>query len=148
MLAPFLDRLTDEELDAIPYGIVQLDSNGIVKSYNRAEAENVGVVPRPIGAHFFHDVAPSANVPEFHGRFLDGVAERRLDETFTFTFSCSLMPRRVRVRLYYSVRTSSTWVFVAKPDGSPFDLSPTTADVSRLRPTPSSGIDIRSPRVA
>lgn len=121
MLAPFLDRLTTEELDELPYGVVQLSLDGTVLSYNRAESENVGVVPRPIGCHFFRDVAPSANVPEFYGRFLDGVAEGVLDETFGFTFSCALMPRRVKIRAYYSVRTKSVWLFVAKPDGNPFD---------------------------
>ena len=33
MLAPFLDRLTDEEIDAIPYGMVQLDPTGTVRSF-------------------------------------------------------------------------------------------------------------------
>ena len=120
MLVPFLDRLTVEELNAIPYGVVQLDLDGRVLSYNRAEAENVALIPRPLGLHYFFEVAPSANVPEFYGRFLAGVAEQRLDDTFTFTFSCALMPRRVMVRQYFSMRTASVWLFVGQPDGSPF----------------------------
>lgn len=122
MLVPFLDRLTVEELNAIPYGVVQLDLDGRVLSYNRAEAENVALIPRPLGQHYFLEVAPSANVPEFYGRFLAGVAEQRLDDTFTFTFSCALMPRRVMVRQYFSMRTASVWLFVGQPDGSPFRL--------------------------
>lgn len=120
MLAPFLDRLTVEEMDAIPYGVVQLDRDGRVLSYNRAEAENVGVMPRPLGQHFFFGVAPSANVPEFYGKFLEGVAQEKLDDTFSFTFSCALMPRRVMVRQYFSMRTGTVWLFVGQPDGSPF----------------------------
>jgi len=133
--APFLDRLTNEELDAIPYGVVQLDLDGTVTSYNRAEAENVGFLPRPIGYHFFRDVAPSAIVPEFYGRFLDGVAEGALDETFRFTFSCALMPRRVRVRMYYSIQTKSVWLFVAKPDGTPFDRNTIPAGIPAISAT-------------
>ncbi|HCT57843.1 MAG TPA: hypothetical protein DGD08_11635 [Gemmatimonas aurantiaca] len=121
MLAPFLNRLSDEELDSIPYGVIQLDPEGFVVSYNRAEAENAGYCPRPIGRHFFREVAPSANAPEFHGRFLRGVAEGRLDETFNFTYHCDLMPRRVQLRLYLSPQTQSVWLFVAKPDGTPLD---------------------------
>ena len=120
MLAPFLDRLTADELDSIPYGVVQLDLHGRVLSYNRAEADNVGVMPRPLGLHFFCDVAPSANVPEFYGKFLEGVAEKRLDHTFSFTYSCASMPRRVMIRQYFSARTGSVWLFVGQPDGSPF----------------------------
>ncbi|HEY0930711.1 MAG TPA: PAS domain-containing protein [Gemmatimonas sp.] len=128
MLAPFLNRLNDEELDSIPYGVIQLDPEGFVVSYNRAEAENAGHALRPIGQHFFREVAPSANAPEFHGRFQRGVATGRLDETFTFTYHCDLMPRRVQVRLYLSPQTRSVWLFVAKPDGTPLDWP--TADLS------------------
>ena len=126
MLAPFLDRLTVDELGSIPYGVVQLDLHGRVLSYNRAEADNVGVMPRPLGLHFFYEVAPSANVPEFYGKFLEGVAEERLDHTFSFTYSCASMPRRVMIRQYFSARTGSVWLFVGQPDGSPFG-SPSAA---------------------
>ena len=148
MLAPVLDRLTAEDLDALPYGIVQLDRDGRVLSYNRAEAENVGVMPRPIGQHFFRQVAPSANVPEFHGRFLDGLDAGRLDDTFFFTFSCALRPRRVLIRQYYSPRTDSVWLFVAQPDGAPFDTGAAAHGYSALRPTPDFGFDLRRERVA
>ena len=106
--------------------MVQLDLHGRVLSYNRAESENVGVMPRPLGLHFFYEVAPSANVPEFYGKFLEGVAEKRLDDTFSFTFSCASMPRRVMIRQYFSARTCSVWLFVSQPDGSPFG-SPSAA---------------------
>jgi photoactive yellow protein len=124
MVAPFLDRLTDEELDALPYGIVQLDAMGTVRSYNAAEADNVGSATRPIGQNYFLDVYPSANAPEFYGRFLEAVDERKLDDTFLFTFSCMHPPRRVQVRMYYCVRTASTWVFTAQPDGTPLARLP------------------------
>lgn len=148
MLAPFLDRLTVEELDAIPYGVVQLDLHARVLSYNIAEAENVGVMPRPLGLHFFYEVAPSANVPEFYGRFLEGIAEQRLDDTFSFTFSCALMPRRVMVRQYYSVRTGSVWLFVAQPDGSPFTRHTAAHGMSAMRETPAFGSAQIADRVA
>lgn len=147
MLAPFLDRLTDEELDAIPYGIIRLDQAGYVQAYNSAEAQNAGVLHRPIGRHYFLDVCPSANAPEFHDRFAAGVAHEQLDDTFAWTFSCGDLPRRVLVRLYYSVRTRSVWVFVARPDGSPLTRA-AGGEVAPIRPTPSHGVDLCTPRVA
>lgn len=146
LLAPFLDNLTEEELDAIPYGIIQLDAGGFVRSYNRAEAANVGGIPRPIGRHFFREVCPSSNGPELVDRFRRAISDRRLDETFAYTFSCGPLPRRVLVRMYYSVRTGSVWLFVAKPDGSPLDR--VVLREPMIRPTPSHGIDLCSPRVA
>lgn len=147
LLAPFLDCLSSEELDALPYGVVQLSHDGIVLSYNRAEAENVGGIPRPIGRHFFREVCPSANVPELLGRFRQAVLERRFDDTFHHTFSCGPTPRRTQVRMYYSVRTGSVWLFVAKPDGTPLDRV-NVDDVRSIVPTPSHGVDLRTPRVA
>lgn len=147
LLAPFLGQLTDAELDAVPYGIIQLDQEGIVTSYNLAEAEDAGYGERPVGRHFFRDVYPSADIPEFHGLFLNGVAKRQLDATFTFTFSCGYVPRRLQVRLYFCHRTSSVWLFTARPDGSPLGLVPTGVPPAH-RPTPTHGIDLRRPRVA
>jgi photoactive yellow protein len=147
MLAPFLDRLSPEELDAIPYGVIQLDGAGIVRSYNRVEAANAGGIPRPIGRHFFRDVCPSANGPELVDRFAQGIEDHKLDDTFQYTFSCTPTPRRVQLRMYYSVRTRSVWLFIAKPDGSPLDR-PVETGARMIRPTPSHGIDLRTPRVA
>jgi len=146
LLTPFLDRLSDEELDAIPYGVVQLNASGLVLSYNRAEADNAGSIPRPIGRNFFLEVYSSANVPELWNRFRQAVMDRRFDETFQYTFSCGPVPRPVLVRMYYSVRTKSVWLFVAKPDGSPLDRVVPTTDF--IVPTPLHGVDLRTPRVA
>ncbi|MBY0491479.1 MAG: hypothetical protein K2R93_16705 [Gemmatimonadaceae bacterium] len=127
MVAPFLDRFTAEELDALPYGIVQLDAMGTVRSFNTAEADNAGCTSRPIGQNYFLDVYPSANAPEFYGRFLEAIDERALDDTFLFTYSCMHPPRRVQVRMYYCVRTASTWIFTAQPDGTPLMRLPEPA---------------------
>lgn len=120
MLSPFLDRLTDEELDALPYGIVQLDADGRVVSYNRAEADDTGfTLQRPIGRDYFSDVAPSAFVVEIFGRYVEAFTSRHLDETFRFTFIHHMMPRTVQIRMFYSARTRTIWLFIANPDGSP-----------------------------
>lgn len=119
MVAPFLDRITDEELDALPYGVVQLDAQGRVLSYNTAERDNVGCERSPIGEQYFQDVYPSSYAPEFYGRFLEAIDSQSLDETFLFTYTCSLQSRRVQVRMYYCVRTATTWIFTAQPDGTP-----------------------------
>lgn len=121
MLAPFLDGYGPEELDRIPYGIVKLDVTGMVRACNRAESRNAGHVASAVDRHYFHDVAPSADVVEFYGRFLQAIADERLDETFPFTFSCGMLPRRVLVRMYYAPRSNVVWLFTALPDGEPLE---------------------------
>lgn len=147
MLAPFLDRLSHEELDAIPYGVIQLDASGVVRSYNSTEAASGGGMPRPLGRHYFREVCPSANTPELFDRFAQAIDDHKLDDTFQYTFSSGPVPRRVLLRMYYSVRTRSVWMFIAKPDGSPLDRC-LPAVTPMIRPTPCHGIDLRTPRVA
>ncbi len=125
MLAPFLDRLTDEELDAIPYGVVQVDAEGRVLSINRAESDDLGWAhERPVGLDFFTDLAPSAFVAEVFGRYVEAFSSHQLDEVFRFTFTHGMMPRSVMMRMYYSARTGTVWIFTANPDGSPLIAGP------------------------
>ncbi len=120
MLAPFLDRLTDDELDAVPYGVIQLNAEGRILSYNRAEADDTGWgLQRPIHRDYFSEVAPSAFVAEIFGRYVEAFSSHHLDDVFRFTFSHGLLPRTVLIRMYYSVRTGTLWLFTANPDGSP-----------------------------
>ena len=120
MLAPFLDRLSDEELDALPYGAIQLDEHGRVLSFNRAEILNSGWREgRPIGRDYFSDIAPSSTVPEIFERYADAFAHHHCDDVFRFTFTHADLPRTVQIRMYYSARTDTIWIFTALPDGSP-----------------------------
>lgn len=120
MLSPFLDRLTVEELDALPYGVVQIDAEGRVVSFNRAEAEDTGFTgERPIGRDYFSDVAPSAFAVEIFGRYVEAFTARHMDEVFRFTFIHAALPRTVQIRMFYSARTETIWLFIANPDGSP-----------------------------
>lgn len=122
MLAPFLDRLTDEELDEIPYGVIQLNAEGRVISYNRAEAVETGWThERPVHRDYFSDVAPSAFVAEIFGRYVEAFSTHQLDEMFRFTFTHAAMPRTIQLRMYYSVRSGTLWLFTANPDGSPLN---------------------------
>jgi len=128
MLVPFLDRMTVEELDTLPYGIVQLDADGRVLSFNRAEAEDTGFTrQRPIGRDFFSDVSPSAFGEEIFGRYVTAFSTRHLDETFRFTFTHGAMPRSVQMRMYFAARTSTLWIFTANPDGTPLAEIPDPA---------------------
>lgn len=64
-----LHRLTSEQLDALPLGVIELDSACVVRRYNRTEAAAAGLDPQQvIGRHFFDEVAPCTSVREFRGR--------------------------------------------------------------------------------
>ena len=106
------DSLGSAELDALPYGMIQLDSRGVILRYSAAESRLSGLsAAECVGRHFFDDVAPCTQVAEFYGRFQDGVRAGRLDAVFNFRFNFR-PPRDVRIHLFYSQVTRSVWVKV------------------------------------
>lgn len=107
-----LDALTDAELDALPFGVIQLDADGRITKYNAAESRFSGRRPeRVIGRDFFRDVAPCTNLPAFRGRFLDGVRRGDLHAVFGFVFGFD-EPARVEVTLRAAAEPGRYWLLV------------------------------------
>ena len=106
-------RMTETELDALPFGAIRLDKTGKVLSYNMTESKLTGRDPRRvIGRNFFTEVAPCTNVQGFAGRFREGVAKGDMHVIFPYRFDFQMAPRDVSVTLFYSKQTDSAWVFV------------------------------------
>ena len=111
--AESIDRMSETELDALPFGAIRLDREGKVLSYNAAESKLTGRDPqRVIGRNFFTEVAPCTNVQEFAGRFREGVAQRKMHVIFPYRFDFEMAPRDVTITLFYSEQTECAWVFV------------------------------------
>jgi photoactive yellow protein len=114
-LLQVVDVLTPEELDQLPYGMIQLDEGGRVLKYNAVESRLASMPQsRTIGRHFFTEVAPCTKVQQFYGRFKEGILHEALDATFDFHFAFKQHPRDVTVRLFYSRRTRTVWVMVSE----------------------------------
>ena len=82
-------RLTPEQLDGLPYGLVTLDADGRILHYNDTEARLVGLSKEQVlGRNFFGDVAPCTRVREFEGAFRELVRDplRVRVQTFDFVF--------------------------------------------------------------
>lgn len=108
-----IDRMSEAELDELPFGAIRLDKNGTVLSYNMTESKLTGRDPkRVIGRNFFTDVAPCTNVQAFAGKFREGVANGDLHTIFPYRFDFEMAPRDVTVTLFYSQQTGTAWVFV------------------------------------
>ncbi|HYR28187.1 MAG TPA: PAS domain-containing protein [Thermoanaerobaculia bacterium] len=110
-LAGEIGSMSANELDALPFGAIQLDEEGVVLSYNKAEEKISGrKASEVVGKHFFRDVAPCTRVKRFFGAFQAGVERRELNEVFDFTFRFPTGPREVRIRMIYS--RAAVWIFV------------------------------------
>lgn len=87
-----LNALTDEELDALPFGVIALDSEGRIARYNMAEARFARLDrAQVVGRSFFGEIARCTATPEFQGRFDaitrdDAASSLRFEYVFAFRF--------------------------------------------------------------
>lgn len=110
-----VEQLTEDELHALPFGMIQLDEQGNILKFNQTEADLARVRrERQIGRNFFDELAPCTKVKEFYGRFLEGVERQQLYETFGFVFKFEHGWRNVVITLMYSQPTRSVWVLVSQ----------------------------------
>lgn len=108
-----IDKMSEQELDALPFGAIRLDREGKILSYNMTESKLTGRDPKKvIGRNFFTDVAPCTNVQTFAGRFREGMEKKDLHAIFPYRFDFQMAPRDVTVTLFYSKQTDTAWVFV------------------------------------
>ena len=68
------DTMSSEELDTLPYGMIQLDATGRILKYNAVESR-LAQLPQEttVGRKFFSEVAPCTKVQQFYGQFKEGV---------------------------------------------------------------------------
>jgi photoactive yellow protein len=92
--------MSDVEIDALPFGVICLDRDGVVLRYNFAEARLARLDrTQVVGKNFFRRIAPCTATPEFEGRvraFLNGTQPF---ERFPYLFDFKFGVQRVEVEL-------------------------------------------------
>lgn len=112
-LAERLPTMSEEQLDSLPHGVIELDDAGLVLQYNATESEFSGVSKvEAVGRHFFASVAPCTNNSLVHGRFREGVRTGTLDVRLFYTFSYRLELINVILRLYRDPGSQTNWVII------------------------------------
>lgn len=106
--------MSDDELDALPFGLLRVDAQGTITAYNAFEARTAGYARSDVVGRRFSDVAPCVMVKEFAGAIERGFAERRLDRVLRFIFPVHEAECIVNVRLFYDERRDQTWIFVTR----------------------------------
>ena len=111
------DVLTEDELDSLPVGMIQLDRDGTVLRFNQTESSLARVEKgEALGKSFFDEVAPCTRVQEFHGKFVEGVQNRNLHTVFPYQFRFrDGRQKNVVISMFYSGSTETVWVLVARP---------------------------------
>ena len=110
-----MSSLSDEEIDNLMYGAVELDAEGKILRYNIAESELTGRRPEDvIGRNFFNDVAPCTRRDEFSGRFFNGVKTGEFNAVFEYVFDHEMTPTKVRILMIKSVARDSYWLLIKR----------------------------------
>lgn len=110
-----LDQLTAADADALDFGVIRLDDEGVVTLYNAWEARMAKVLPEAaLGRNFFQEIAPCTDNALFEGRFTAGVQAGELDVTLDYVFSYRMDPLSVKVRMYRHSASGTNWIFVQR----------------------------------
>jgi photoactive yellow protein len=110
-----LPRMNRAEIDALPFGVVKVDDTGVIRLYNRYEADLGGIEPTAAeGRNFFAEVAICTNNNLFLGAFRRGVASGDLDLMFPYTFTYKMKPTNVKVHMHRDADSGTNWILVQR----------------------------------
>ncbi len=110
-----LAQMSNQELDELTFGAIQLDAQGKILSFNATEASITGQDQKAvIGQNFFRDVAPCTDTPKFRGAFDAGVKAGKLSTMFEYVFDHKMTPTKVKVHMKTSILGDSYWIFVKR----------------------------------
>ncbi len=113
-LADAVERLALDVVDALPFGVIWINAAGLVRFYSAAERRLSGSGNRTrTGLHFFSQVAPCMDSPDFRGRIERAFAAGRLDVEFGWTGDFTDATRGLRVRAQ-SNSDDGYWVFIQR----------------------------------
>jgi photoactive yellow protein len=111
LLARSIEALTNDEIDMLPFGVIGLDQQGVVRLYSKTEARLSGRKSRPTeGLLFFTDVAPCMDNEFFKGRIDKAMKAGTLDIAFTHVGDFSDRERELSVRVQ-SAADGGVWIF-------------------------------------
>lgn len=111
-----VDRLAGDDIDALPFGVIGFDAQGIVRAYNRFESNAAGLSPeRVLGLHLFEVVAPCMNNWLVAQRFEDAARDGTvLDATIDYVLTLRMRPTRVHLRLLHVPGAPLRYVLVMR----------------------------------
>ena len=115
-LAELLDASSQDQLDALDFGVIGFDADTIVQRYNAVESQAAGLSPqRVIGEPLFTNVAPCLNNFMVAQRFEDAADEgSELDDTIDYVLTLRMRPVKVKLRLLASADGANRYVLVQR----------------------------------
>ena len=111
-----LDLCSNDELDALDFGVIGMDASGVVQRYNSHESKAAGLSSqRVLGQPLFTVVAPCMNNFMIAQRFEDALANgTALDDTIDYVLTLRMRPVKVKLRLLAAPDVTNRYVLVQR----------------------------------
>ncbi len=107
-----LESMSDEDRDALPFGVVGFGADTIVQTYNATEARMSGLDPSTVmGVPFFDAVAQCMNNFLVAQRFED---EPDIDDIVPYVLTLRMRPTKVRLRLLANAGMPRRYILIER----------------------------------
>ena len=115
-LGQTLSQASSEQLNALAFGVIGFDDEGLVKVYNTYESKVAGLsLESVIDADLFSTVAPCMNNFLVAQKFEDAIDEKaELDETMDYVLTLKMKPTRVKLRLNSTPQLPYNYVIILR----------------------------------
>lgn len=111
-LADDIERLSQYDLDKLPFGVILLDGEGTILFYSETEQRQSGYGSRPLGKNLF-DLSDSFSGSDFRGRIMRAQEAGRVDLEFGWPRDYVDPNRELRIRVQ-SARGGGLWLFIER----------------------------------
>lgn len=112
-----LARLDAAARDALDFGLIGFDADGIVRQYNRFESSFTALAPDwVIGQHVFSAIAQCMNNYLVAQRFENAaLGQQTLDDTIDYVLTWRMRPTKVRLRMVSEPGDALRYVLLSRP---------------------------------
>lgn len=108
-----LENASAREIDQYDFGVVKMDAEGRVKTYNKYESELASIPQEDaIGKNFFTQIAPCTNNFLVAAKYLEHPQKR--DEVLDYVFTYRISPTPVQLRLLVDPESDNQYLLVKK----------------------------------
>ncbi len=111
-LAARVEQLSHEQIDQLPFGAIQLDSEGIVLFYSAAERRLSGYPGEAVGKNFF-EIAGCFGKVDLRVQIMRAQEEGNVDLEFALAGDYDDATRELRARVQ-SARQGGFWLFLQR----------------------------------
>lgn len=115
-LGQVLTELDNMQLNALEFGVIGFDDEGLVKVYNDYESKMAGLsLEAVMDSDLFNTVAPCMNNFLVAQKFEDALEETaELDEIMDYVLTLKMKPTRVKLRLISSPKLQFNYVLILR----------------------------------